>query len=350
VHFGIFVEELRHGASQAAAFRDVFETADRAEAWGIDCVWLGEIHFTPARSIISASLQVASAIAARTRRLRVGTAVQVLPLNHPLRIAEEVATVDHISEGRFEFGIGRSGVVRTYDTYGIPYGESQARFREALEIVREAWKGEPFSYEGQFYRIEHATVAPRPYQVPHPPIRMAATSDETFPAAGRLGLPIFVGLRATEIPDLQAQLAPYRQAWREAGHAGDPSVYLRIPVYASPTAQGATEEPRESLTSFFARQTELARLAVGRAGAGPAERRQRQAERMAALSYEDILAKKVVFGTAASIIDRLTELREQLHLDGIVAELNPGGRIPPELETRSLQILTHEVLPAFKAA
>jgi alkanesulfonate monooxygenase SsuD/methylene tetrahydromethanopterin reductase-like flavin-dependent oxidoreductase (luciferase family) len=349
VHFGVFVEELRHGASQAAAFRDVFETADRAEAWGIDCVWLGEIHFTPTRSIISASLQVASAIAARTRRVRVGTAVQVLPLNHPLRIAEEVATVDHISEGRFEFGIGRSGVVRTYDTYGVPYAESQARFREALEIVRQAWTGEPFSYEGEFYRVQNATVAPRPYQVPHPPIRMAATSEETFPSAGRMGLPIFIGLRATEISDLQAQLAPYRQAWREAGHAGEPSVYLRIPVYASPTARGAAEEPRESLTSFFTRQTELARLAVGRAGAGPADRRRFQAERMASLSYEDILARKVVFGTAAGVIDRLTELREQLQLDGIVAELNPGGRIPSELETRSLQILTHEVMPAFKS-
>jgi alkanesulfonate monooxygenase SsuD/methylene tetrahydromethanopterin reductase-like flavin-dependent oxidoreductase (luciferase family) len=349
VHFGVFVEELRHGASQAAAFRDVFETADRAEAWGIDCVWLGEIHFTPTRSIISASLQVASAIAARTRRVRVGTAVQVLPLNHPLRIAEEVATVDHISEGRFEFGIGRSGVVRTYDTYGVPYAESQARFREALDIVRQAWTGEPFSYEGEFYRVQNATVAPRPYQVPHPPIRMAATSEETFPLAGRMGLPIFIGLRATEISDLQAQLAPYRLAWREAGHPGEPSVYLRIPVYASPTARGAAEEPRESLTSFFARQTELARAAVGRAGAGPADRRRFQAERMASLSYEDILAKKVVFGTARGVIDRLTELREQLQLDGIVAELNPGGRIPPELETRSLQILTHEVMPAFKS-
>ncbi len=349
MHFGVFVEELRHGASQAAAFRDVFETADRAEAWGIDCVWLGEIHFTPTRSIISASLQVASAIAARTRRVRVGTAVQVLPLNHPLRIAEEVATVDHISEGRFEFGIGRSGVVRTYDTYGVPYVESQARFREALEIVRRAWTGEPFSYEGEFYRVQNATVAPRPYQVPHPPIRMAATSEETFPAAGRMGLPIFVGLRATEISDLQGQLAPYRQAWREAGHPGEPSVYLRIPVYASPTARGAAEEPRESLAAFFARQTELARAAVGRAGAGPADRRRFQAERMASLSYEDILARKVVFGTAAGIIDRLTELREQLQLDGIVAELNPGGRIPPELETRSLQILTREVMPAFKS-
>src|SRR5256885_11067983 len=82
-HFGIFVEEMRQGASQRAAFRDVFELAERADAWGIDCVWLGEIHFTPTRSVISASLQVASAIATRTRRLRVGTAVQVLPLNHP---------------------------------------------------------------------------------------------------------------------------------------------------------------------------------------------------------------------------------------------------------------------------
>ena len=145
MHFGIFVEEMRQGVTQTEAFRDIFDLADRAEAWGADCLWLGEIHFTPTRSVISASLQVASSIATRTRRLRVGTAVQVLPLNHPLRIAEEVATVDQISEGRFEFGIGRSGVVRTYDVYGVAYGESQARFREALDIIRQAWMGEPFS-------------------------------------------------------------------------------------------------------------------------------------------------------------------------------------------------------------
>ncbi len=350
VHFGVFVEELRHGATQADAFRDIFETAARAEAGGVDCVWLGEIHFTPSRSVISASLQVASAIAARTRRVRVGTAVQVLPLNHPLRIAEEVATVDHISEGRFEFGIGRSGVVKTYDTYGIAYAESQARFRETLEILRRAWTGEPVSYRGEFYRVDNAVVTPRPYQVPHPPIRMAATSDETFPIAGRLGLPIFIGLRSTEISDLKAQLGPYRAAWREAGHPGEPSVYLRLPVYASPTDAGAREEPRESLTAFFARQTELARQAVGRAGAGPADRRREQAERMAALTYDDILARKGAFGTARAVVDRLTALREELGIDGVVAEPNPGGRIPPALEARSLEILTREVAPALKAA
>ena len=177
---------------------------------------------------------------------------------------------------------------------------------------------------------------------------MAANTEETFPAVGTMGLSVFVGLRAAEISDLQAHLALYRRAWREAGHPGDPSVYLRIPVYVSTTERGAVEEPRESLMHFFGRQTELARAVIGRAGAGPTDRRRALAERMANLSYEDVLAKKVAFGTAAGVIDRLTRLREELGLDGIVAELNPGGRIPLELETRSLRLLTHEVMPAFK--
>jgi alkanesulfonate monooxygenase SsuD/methylene tetrahydromethanopterin reductase-like flavin-dependent oxidoreductase (luciferase family) len=348
MHFGIFVEEMRQGVDQPGAFRDAFGIAERADQWGADCVWLGEIHFAPARSVISASLQVAASMATRTRRLKIGTAVTVLPLNHPLRIAEEIATLDHISQGRFLFGVGRSGVVRSYDAYGIPYGESKARFNEALAIIREAWKGEPFSYTGEFYQVENATVAPKPYQVPHPPIRMAATSDETFPAAGELGLPIFIGLRVTEISDLQEPLAAYRAAWRTAGHAGEPSVYLRIPFYVAATERAAIEEPRESLTTFFRRQTELARAAVGRAGAGPADRRAFQAERMARLTYEDILARKVAFGTPKQVIARLDQLRDELGIDGIVAEPNPGGLIPEELETRSMRMLLEEVMPAFR--
>jgi alkanesulfonate monooxygenase SsuD/methylene tetrahydromethanopterin reductase-like flavin-dependent oxidoreductase (luciferase family) len=344
----LFVEQMRQGLSQAEAFTETWSLVDQAEAWGIDCVWLGEIHFDPVRSVISASLQVASSIATRTKRLHIGTAVTVIPLNHPLRIAEEVATLDHISEGRVEFGIGRSGVVRSYDTYGIPYGESQERFREGLEVIRMAWRGEPFSYEGQFYKIQNATVTPRPVQTPHPPIRMAANSDETFPLVAKMGLPIFIGLRAAEIPDLQRHLASYRAAWHEAGHPGEPSVYLRIPIYVSPTAKGAFEEPRESLTFFFERQSRLARSSVGRAGTGPVDRRQAQVERMANLTYEDILARKVAFGTAEGVIDRLKQLREQLGIDGVVTELNPGGLIPLELERRSLQLLTRDVIPAFK--
>ena len=161
--FGIFMEfEIRHGGDQAGAFREGFDVVDAAEAWGLDGVWLGEMHFTPARSVLSAPIVVASSIATRTRRLRIGMAVQVLPLNNPLRIAEEAATVDQISAGRFDFGIGRSGFPRVYDVYGVPYAESQARFREALEIILEVWKGEPFSYKGQYWSFENATVAPAP--------------------------------------------------------------------------------------------------------------------------------------------------------------------------------------------
>jgi len=347
VHFGIFIEEKRRGLDEVAAFREAFSLAEAAEASGADCVWLGQVHFNPARSVLSASLLVAAAIAARTKRLRIGTAIQILPLTHPLRIAEDVATVDQISEGRFEFGIGRSGAPRFYDVLGVPYGESQARFREALEILRLAWKGEPFSYHGQFHRFDNATVSPRPYQLPHPPIRMAATTDETFPMVGTMGLPVFVGLRLAEVADLRAQLDEYRRAWRAAGHPGEPSVYLRVPVYAGITDKRAVEEPYESITYFFTRQAELARTSVGRAGSGPAERRRAQADRMANLSYEQILAKKVAFGTAPALVDRLAQLRDELGLDGIVVELNPGGLIPLELERQSLRILAHEVMPAL---
>jgi len=348
MHFGIFLEERRRGSSEAAAFREELELADAAEAWGLDGVWLGEIHFNPARSVHSAPMALASFVAARTRRVRVGTAVQVLPLSNPLRIAEEVATVDHLSEGRFDFGIGRSGSPRAYDVLGVPYAESQARFYEALEIIREAWKGEPFSYHGKFYRFEKTTVSPRPYQVPHPPIRIAANSPETFPLVGQLGFPLFVGLRDLDIPELRIQLGVYRRAWHETGHPGQGEVYLRLPVYAGTTDREAVEEPYENIMHFFRRHAELTRSGLGRADTGPGERRRARAEKLARLSYEEILRTRVVFGTAAGLIDRLTRLQEELGLDGIVAELNPGGLLSMEQMRRSLRILTHEVMPAFK--
>jgi alkanesulfonate monooxygenase SsuD/methylene tetrahydromethanopterin reductase-like flavin-dependent oxidoreductase (luciferase family) len=348
MHFGIFIEERRRGSSEAAPFLEAFELVDAAEAWGLDGVWLGEIHFNSARSVQSAPIALASFIAARTRRVRVGTAVHVLPLSHPLRIAEEVATVDHLSEGRFDFGIGRSGSPRAYDVLGVPYAEGPTRFYEALEIIREAWKGEPFSYQGKFYRFENAAVSPRPYQVPHPPIRMAANSPETFPLVGRLGLPLFVGLRDLDIPELRIQLEAYRRAWRETGHPGQGDVYLRIPIYAGTTEKGAVEEPRENIMYFFRRHAELTRSGLGRADTGPAERRRARAEKLARLSYEDILKTRVAFGTAAGLIDRLTRLEEELGLDGIVAELNPGGLLSIEQMQRSLRILTHEIMPAFE--
>ena len=346
--FGIFLEQTRRGTGQADAFLEMFELVDAAEAWGLDIVWLAEMLVNPARSVLSAPLLVASWIAARTRRVRMGTAVQLLPLNHPLRLAGEVTTLDHLSKGRFDFGIGRSGGTRSYDALGIPYEESQARFFEALEVILEAWKGEPFSHEGRFYRFHDVAVSPRPYQQPHPPVRMAATTAETFPRVGRMGLPIFVGLRGMDIPELAGCLRAYRQAWRDAGHAGDGDACLRIPIYAAPTERAAVEEPRDTITYYFERQADITLAPMGRTGTGSVEQRQTQATRLARLSYDEILARKVAFGTGPALIDRLGELREELCVTGVAAELNPGGLLPTAQELRSLEILTKQVMPALK--
>jgi len=320
---------------------------EAAEAWGLDGVWLGEIHFNVARSVLSSPLVMAAAIAGRTRRLRIGTAVHLLPLNHPLRIAEDVATLDHMSEGRFEFGVGRSGSPRAYDVLGVPYGESQARFAEALDIIREAWKGEGFKYDGKFFRVQTGPVAPTPYQRPHPPIRMAVNTPESFAIPGELGVGIFLGLRALDVADLKAYLPSYRGAWRPAGQGGAPTVYLRVPVYIAPSEREARAECEAALLSFCARQAEITRLGLGRAGTGSADRKEFWADRLAGLDYEAIVKTRAVVGTASHVAEQLGALRDELGLDGVVAELDPGCQLPVDRVMRTLRILTHEVMPAL---
>src|SRR5262245_13047909 len=141
--FGLFHEFARRpGQTDKEAFAQSFAQVDAAERWGLDVLWLAELHFLPERSVLSAPLVIASAIAARTRRIKLGIGVQVLPLCHPLRLAEEVATLDHISGGRLIFGVGRSGFARTYEAYGVPYAESRERFGEVLEVLKRAWSNE----------------------------------------------------------------------------------------------------------------------------------------------------------------------------------------------------------------
>ena len=347
--FGAFMEfGNRVGVSEAQAFQEGFRMVDAAEEHGLDGVWLAELHFNPTRSVMSSPIVIASSIATRTKRLRVGMAVYVLPLSNPLRIAEEVATVDHISEGRFEFGIGRSGFARSYDVFGIPYSESQERFAESLNIILQAWEGKEFSYEGKYYNVDKATISPVPFQQPHPPLRIAANSADTFVRLGESGHPIFVGLRGMDIPELRQNVDAYRKSWREAGRPGDGDVSLRIPVYAGETEDQAMDEPFESISGYFGRMGSLYREQAGKSGLEATELADGRAERLAGLSYEDMLKTKIAFGTAEHLVDRFNQLKEELGLDGVVAELNPGGLIPEERVLRSLKIVTEKVMPAFK--
>jgi len=328
MEFGIFHEFLTTRAgSQQEAFRNSFAQIAAAEEWGLDVVWLAEIHMNPTRSLLSAPLTVASAIVARTSRIKIGTAVQILPLGHPLRLAEETATIDQISGGRLVFGVGRSAFPRAYNAYGISYEESPQRFAESLDIIKKAWSEETCSYKGRWHSFENFTLVPRPVQQPHPEIRIAASQHDTYAAIGALGYPLFSAVRASPLSELAHHTAAYREAWAEAGHAGAARTYLQVPIYVAETREAALADAEAGMMRFSTYRPDLIR--------GP-------------MTYETVLREKGIAGTPEMVTARLKELRDAAHLAGVSAEINPGSMLSHDQVMRSLKLYIQDVMPHFK--
>ena len=283
-------------------------------------------------------MTVASAIAARTSRIKIGTAVQVLPLCHPLRLAEESATVDQISRGRLMMGVGRSGNPRAYAAYGVPYSESRERFYETLEILKLAWTQPSFSYEGQFHSFNEARAVPRPYQQPHPPIRIAGASEDTFPVLGKLGYPLFVAVRSGSLAGLAPDLKAYREAYKAAGHPGKGDVHLRLTLHVAETDALAREQAEPSIMLGY-------RKLITQLEGSPNKRRRAELEEVRTITYADVLRDKVVVGSPEYVADRLRQLQEELGIDGILAELNFGGTVPPAQMMQSLRLLCEAARP-----
>ncbi len=348
MEFGMFHEfPSLPGRSESEAFDEAMEQVDAAERLGLDVMWLAELHFEPRRSLLSAPLSIASAIAARTRRIKIGIAVQVLPLCHPLRLAEEAATVDQLSHGRLIFGVGRSGVAQTYEAYGVSYAESQARFREILDIVQRAWTEPNFSYEGAYHRFNNVSVVPQPYQKPTPPIRIAASTPDTFPAIGRRGMPVFASVRHTSWADLARQVETYHQAWEAAGHPGRGQVFVSAPTYIAETEARARAEPRESIMHFYHEQANLLEGAAKLVDPETAARRMRRVHELRRRAYDDAVEANALIGTPETIAGRLQSLQAEIGLSGILAELNCGGLIPHQQVVGAMRLLCAQVMPKF---
>jgi alkanesulfonate monooxygenase SsuD/methylene tetrahydromethanopterin reductase-like flavin-dependent oxidoreductase (luciferase family) len=352
MHIGLMMEcDFREGRTQRQAFDEALATAEAAEALGFDGVWLAERHFAapggaaPVSSIGSAPLLLATAIATRTSRLRVGTAVLLLPLGHPVRLAEEVATLDHLSHGRLDLGIGRSSFPRSYEGYNIAYEESRARFQEYLDVMRLAWTQERFSYAGTFYTFRDVELVPKPYQHPHPPLHHAATTRETFAAIGTSGLPLLVGLVSTAMSELAEVIAEYQAAWQKAGHPGTGEVRLRLPIYVAESLDQAQSEPQASASPYYERVRQ-AYLRSAQTFESPM--RAARAARLATLTYADVLQTRVVFGTPKLVTERLVTLRQEVGLSGIIMEPNVGGRISHELLLHSMRLFAQEVAPSLR--
>jgi alkanesulfonate monooxygenase SsuD/methylene tetrahydromethanopterin reductase-like flavin-dependent oxidoreductase (luciferase family) len=362
MHVGLVMEcDYREGRTQEEAFAEALSIAEIAEESGLDGVWLAERHFAAPRrptdpggagipSIASVPLVLAAAIAARTTRVRIGTGVSVLPLCHPIRTAEEAATVDQLSLGRLDFGVGRSGFPRAYQGYGIPYGESRERFQESLDVILKAWTQDRFSHSGKYFTFNDMIVVPRPYQKPHPPIWMAATTQDTFPLVGTMGLSLVTGLRGFDVPEATRHLATYRAARREAGHAGNGNVYLRMPIYVAETAAQARSEPEESTVRSYRRLSENLAASAAEAGTTGSEERAERAERLSNVTYDELLRDRLAYGTPDMVVERLQQWKEKLGLSGVIMEPNVGGRMPLEGVLRSIRLYANEVAPRLRPA
>ena len=338
--FGIFTMfSARETSPQHEIFQEWFDVVDVAEDMEIDTFWLGESHFRPNRAMLASPLIGASAVATRTKKMGIGLAVQVLPLANPLRVAEEAAIVDHISEGRLVFGVGRSSFIESYQGYNVDYGESRALFFESLDVIQKAWGDGPFSHQGQYYEFRDVDVTPKPFQKPHPPIRVAVESRDTFNLIGDLGFPIFIR-HQMDIPELQDLLEGYEQKRRSAGFSGPNDVILQLAVYVAETADQARQEPEESTM----RQRRLLRESLGHAADEEAYER---LKRLSEVSYDDVL-KRVAYGTPEAVVDRLQQYREELGITGVSLDVNPGGQVPYDRVVNSMRLLTEQVIPNFK--
>ena len=345
--FGLFLEfPRREGGTQQEAFQECFALADEGEARGVDSVWLAEYHFNPGR-VLSAPITIASALAARTKTVRIGLAVICLPLGNPIRLAEEVATLDHISQGRLEFGVGRGTFPNVHEGYNVPFSESRDRFDEFLDVIVKSWTTESFSYEGKYITCNELSVHPKPLQTPHPPLHIGITSAESFPIMGSLGYPILINpSRVFALSELAPYISEYRKAWQKAGHQGQGKVGLRIPVYVAETAEQAYSEPRDSAMLSVERLGQ--RVGSYATYGGTTGDWQAESDRILAADYDEWLRDKVAYGTPEAVEDRLHVLQEELGLEQIIFDVNYGNLIPQERQRKSLRLFMEKVVPSFK--
>ena len=348
MRFGSFMEfHTRTGHAQSNAFAESFNHIDLAESLGLDTVWLAESHFTPERAVLSAPLLVAAAISERTERLRIGTAVHILPLSNPVQIAEHIATLDHISKGRFEYGVGRSGLPSNYEGYDIPYRESRERFYEGLQIIQKSFNTDRFSHHGKYFKLDNVCLTPKPLQDPYPPLKVAATTTESFSLLGEMGLPIFVGVRSLAVNNVAKQVRLYKQTLREHGYQYEPNISLRIPIHVSNTTPEALICSKDSFMRQFQRLGSQLQESVSKETADSSEERAKRSAELAQLNWDDIQGEKVAVGDPQLVIEQLKRIQSELGIREIIAEFNAGELIPANKIKQSLELFCKEVIPAF---
>jgi alkanesulfonate monooxygenase SsuD/methylene tetrahydromethanopterin reductase-like flavin-dependent oxidoreductase (luciferase family) len=269
----------------------------------------------------------------------------LLPLHHPLSCAEQAATADLLSGGRLEFGVGRGSIPTQFHGFRVPVAENRARFDECLEIIRLAWTEDRFSYRGRFYEVDNLSVVPKPLQRPHPPIRVAVHTAESFAHIGDLGLPIYSGTTTTPLPQLREFMGLYREHLTAAGHAWrDDQMALMLPVHVGATGAGAREAMRPGVLQYYRNlQAIFSQLPDSYGDHLP--RLRMIEENIANLPFERFCRDQAAFGDASEVVDRLQAARDEFGLSQIIGWFDQGSMLEREEAERAMRRFADHVMP-----
>ncbi|MCI0828888.1 MAG: LLM class flavin-dependent oxidoreductase [Chloroflexi bacterium] len=335
-------------------YEDILKGAELAEELGFDSVWIAEHAFSE-HSIISAPHSLLAAIAARTKRVKIGVACSIVPWHAPLRLAQDLATIDIISGGRLVVGVGRGYQKREFDVYGIDIAESRDRFIEGMDITIKAWTEERFAYDGKFFSFPEVMVIPKPVQKPTPPIMMAVThSPESVEIAvsNRWGLFTVGSSFFPASPDSDQNLISlYRRRMIEEGVAPDDIEIAAVRnVYVSPTDQEAIDLLTPRL-QWAGDMGEYLRRPVSEMAAAPGGLKGYENYVRDPFIEKDLLAERAKEGMAAigspEKVTRAIKELENNHVTNFISYLDAGGLDFGQVSS-SLRLFAEKVIPNFR--
>jgi natural product biosynthesis luciferase-like monooxygenase protein len=339
-------------ADGAERLRTVVAQTEYAEQLGFDSVWLAEHHFHSFGGLFSATPVIGAAIAQRTTAIRIGTAVILLPYHNPIRVAEDYATLDCLSDGRLEFGIGHGFVKWEALTFGIPLDDLRARFRENLEVILKAWSEPVLNHQGRFHEYRGVEVWPRPVQEPHPTVWMAATATvESFELAGQRGFHMMVIPFLHDVEDLRPKVEAYLNARRAAGH--DPASARVLGVYHICVGENSAEAHAAAaagLAEYNAAAFHAHSLTPGVAEPESYRSHERHRAQMRQITFDDMVARKrVLVGDAQEVSEQVAYVRERLYLTDLAGLFALGGLTDAQARA-SMRRFMEEVAPKIAKA
>jgi alkanesulfonate monooxygenase SsuD/methylene tetrahydromethanopterin reductase-like flavin-dependent oxidoreductase (luciferase family) len=329
-------------------YGEMMEQIQHAEELGFDGIFFAE-HYVGGYAFPSPPV-FAAAVAQRTKRIRLGTGVTLLPLTNPVRTAEEYAMLDVLSGGRLDFGIGRGVLKAEYELFGIDEAESQGRFHEALEVIVQAWTQPSVSFEGKYYTVRGVAALPKPLQTPYPPIWSAcAVTPESFIWAGQKGLhPMLVPFAYPRHQDLKDKLALYWSALKKAGHDSATREILGVyHLYVASSDEEAHALARKHFQQYWRFFSELDRKAAWQS-ADYKDYQGGLSKLFGSATYDDLdRGDCIIFGTPERCVQRLRRAAEDFGLTYPIFEVNFGG-FPHKETMKSLEMFAHQVMPQFK--